>query len=139
MNRKFFLSGVIVSKLMNLKDVSVIELASRLNKTQQAVSQIRRRDIIKDADAIKILSAFGLSFEEVENMDDEGIFQEKKYNSHLTKKPEIELLNELFAKTESFFRETTEKQGERIAYLEDSLKSKDIQINTLIGLLGASK
>ena len=128
MNRKFFLNGQIVARLMHLREVSQIELAKRLNRTQQAISQIKRRDIIKDADAVKILAAFGLSFEEVEKMDSKVVFTPKNVSNNSIDLFENQYFKDFSAKIESMYEKLNEQYSNDLNKLRDELAKKDLVI-----------
>lgn len=74
MNRIFFLSGLKVSRLMQIHGLTSLDFAQKLNRTRQASYDIQKREIIKDADAYKILEALGFLLKEVEDMDNKGFF-----------------------------------------------------------------
>lgn len=139
MNRKFYINGEIISELMRIRRINASELAKRLGKTRSAVYLAQKSISIKDSIAEKILQELDYTMKEVEEMDRKGLFLEINNPTNTVKSLEIDGLKELLKNTEKSLREINEKQSERIANLEESLKSKDNQIHTLINLLGIAK
>lgn len=144
MNRKFFINGLIVSRLMTILEISPLELSTRLGKTRQAISQIQKRTIIKDSDATKILSALGVTIEEVETMDANGVFLKKNIAEISTPKlidqPENNYLKDALERIEGSFKdawnEEQKRHQEEVAFYRTQLLSKETQIATLIEVIG---
>ena len=128
MNRKFFLNGQIVSRLMHLQEVSPTDLANSLNITPQAISQIIKRDFIKDTDAVKILAAFKLSFEEAEKMDSEGVFTKKNIPNNSIDSSENQQFKDFSAKIESLYDKLNEQYSIELNRLRNELAQKDLLI-----------
>ena len=125
MNRKFFLNGRIVSKLMQMQEMSALGLSMKLGKTRQAISQIQKRENIKDSDANKILAAFGLSFEEVEKMDSEGYFN-KNYVPYIPiDLPESQVFQDFSVKIEGIVTKLSEQYTADLNRLRAELVEKD--------------
>ena len=139
MNRKFIVTGFIIKELMLIKRIDAIELAKRIGKTRTAIYLIQKREQIKDSHAAQIFDALGYTLKEVEEMDNDGLFSSKNNSVQSSKNIVIERLEELLKNTEKSLQEINKKQRERILALEEILKNKDIQINTLIGFLGGVK
>lgn len=125
MNRKFFINGMMIKRLMSILDITPQVLAIRLGKTQQAISQIQRRDIIKESDANKILKALGKSIEEVEKMDSEGIFSENYISENLIYLSENQQFQDFSAKMESMINTLSEQYSIDLNRLRDELAEKD--------------
>ena len=139
MNRKFYINGVIISELMRIRRINTSELAKRLGKTRSAVYIAQKSISLKDSIAESILKELDFTMKEVEEMDDRGLFLEVNNITKTAKSLEIESLKELLKNNETTFQEVNFKQNERILNLEGQLKSKENQINTLIGLLAGAK
>lgn len=136
MNRKFFISGLIIRKLMTFKNVSMGELAERMNRTRASIHLIRNRGHVKDSLAQDILEKLNFTMEEVEKMDEAGVFLDSFIPFGDDKVLELEEVNKSLKNTEKSLQEVIKKQNEYITSLEENLKNKDTQIATLITLLG---
>lgn len=128
MNRKFFLSGVIVTQLMQTHGISSLDLSQKLKKTRQAIYDLQKRKIIKDADAFKILAAFGLSFEEVKKMDSEGVFSIDDTAENLIDSFENPHFTHFLAKIENMYDELNEQYSKELNRLHQELIKKDLVI-----------
>jgi transcriptional regulator with XRE-family HTH domain len=124
--------GIIIKELISEKKLSVTIIAKRMGVNRQNVYNALNKHTMTVEELEKYAKAFEIDISEIES-------RIKVLNKPEIDTVETEYLKELFKKLEKSLREIIEKQSEHILNLEESLKSKDNQINTLIGLLGGAK
>jgi Mor family transcriptional regulator len=128
MNRKFYINGVIIKKLMDTKGINALELSKRLNKTRTAIYLILQREQIKEFDAIKIIEALGFSVNEVEEMDNKGLFSKNYIPNNLTHPPENEYFQDFSNKMEAIIDKMNQHYSDELNRLRIELHEKELVI-----------
>ena len=146
MSKKFILTGQIVTKLMYIQRIDALELGQRLRKTRSNIYQLEKREFIKPKDTELILQALELTMEDVEKMDNDGLFNQEiplQAPKALIEKPENAYLKDLvknieahFATQNDFLKEQTKKHTEEIDFYRKQLSEKENQISILFEIIG---
>lgn len=138
MNTKFFVSGLIVSKLMSIKKMTALELAEKMGKTRTAIYLIMQRPVIKDLDAEKIIEAIGFEMDEVIELDRKGKFNGIAVQPDvvLIDEPQNEYLKTKLENIEAFFASENAYLREQSKLKDEDLRRKDMVIQDLVSQLG---
>ena len=125
MNRTYHV-GLIIKELISEKKLSASIIAQRMGVNRQNVYNAMNKHTMTIEELEIYAKAFDMDIVEIES-------RIEVLNKPVFK--DIDYLKEIFEKAENVFREINEQQCKRIVNLEDQLRNKEKQINSLIGLL----
>lgn len=135
MNKRLVLTGQIIEQLMKSKYMTPLDLANKLGITRSAVYDIKKRKRIKDYDAGRILKALGYTMQQVEKMDDAGLFDSSDTLIESLNDFEEGYSIEFLKMNHNMLQETNITLNEKNKALEAELIQKNKRIDTLIDLL----
>ena len=128
--------GKKISRIRELRGMKQEALAIELGISQQSVSNLEQSESIEKEKLEQVAKALGVSSEAIENYSDEEVFNniQNNYNgsvinagpavNHLCNFHPLDKLIEAFQEKEKLYERLLQAEKEKVAYLEQLLKTK---------------